>query len=106
DHTVSLGVYFSDPDGNGLEVYYELPRSEWKRERPFTGATQEEKGRFAGPWDEVAASDGAGRDPSLIARPSAARKRRGVTLRSTMSSAPTNSASEPVASPRPASIAS
>jgi catechol 2,3-dioxygenase len=53
DHTVSLGVYFSDPDGNGLEVYYELPRSQWKRERPFTGATQEEKGRFAGPWDEV-----------------------------------------------------
>src|SRR5262245_53269728 len=28
DHTISLGVYFSDPDGNGLEVYYELPRSE------------------------------------------------------------------------------
>jgi len=53
DHTVSLGVYFSDPDGNGLEVYYELPRSQWKRERPFTGATQEEKGRFPGPWDEV-----------------------------------------------------
>ena len=46
-------VHFSDPDGNGLEVYYELPRSEWKRDRPFTGATQEEKGRFPGPWDEV-----------------------------------------------------
>src|SRR6267142_2252628 len=44
DHTISLGVYFSDPDGNGLEVYYELPRSQWKRERPFTGSTQEEKG--------------------------------------------------------------
>ena len=53
DHTVSLGIYFSDTDGNGLEVYYELPRSEWKRDRPFTGATQEEKGRFPGPWDEV-----------------------------------------------------
>ena len=53
DHTISIGVYFSDPDGNGLEVYYELPRSQWKRERPFTGATQEEKGRFPGPWDEV-----------------------------------------------------
>ena len=48
-----IGVYFSDPDGNGLEVYYELPRSQWKRERPFTGATPEEKGRFPGPWDEV-----------------------------------------------------
>ena len=51
DHTVSIGIYFSDPDGNGLEVYYELPRSQWHRERPFSekGA----KGRFPGPWDEA-----------------------------------------------------
>jgi catechol 2,3-dioxygenase len=49
DHTVSIGVYFSDPDGNGLEVYYELPRSEWKQDRPFTGGGA--KGRFPGPWD-------------------------------------------------------
>jgi catechol 2,3-dioxygenase len=53
DHTVSIGVYFADPDGNGLEVYYELPRSEWQRDRPFSGATDAEKGRFPGPWDEV-----------------------------------------------------
>jgi len=53
DHTVSIGVYFADPDGNGLEVYYELPRSEWRRERPFTNATEAEKGRFPGPWDEI-----------------------------------------------------
>jgi catechol 2,3-dioxygenase len=51
DHTVSIGVYFSDPDGNGLEVYYELPRSEWHRDRPFSGEGQ--KGRFPGPWDEA-----------------------------------------------------
>jgi len=50
DHTVSIGVYFADPDGNGLEVYYELPRSQWHRERPFS--EQGEKGRFPGPWDE------------------------------------------------------
>ena len=51
DHTVSIGLYFDDPDGNGLEVYYEQPRSEWHRERPFSekGA----KGRFPGPWDEA-----------------------------------------------------
>ena len=51
DHTVSIGLYFDDPDGNGLEVYYEQPRSEWQRERPFSekGA----KGRFPGPWDEA-----------------------------------------------------
>jgi catechol 2,3-dioxygenase len=51
DHTVSIGIYFDDPDGNGLEVYYELPRSEWHRDRPFSGAGQ--KGRFPGPWDDL-----------------------------------------------------
>jgi catechol 2,3-dioxygenase len=51
DHTISIGVYFSDPDGNGLEVYYELPRSEWRRDTPFSG--DGEKGRFPGPWDEM-----------------------------------------------------
>jgi catechol 2,3-dioxygenase len=51
DHKVSIGIYFSDPDGNGLEVYYELPRSEWRRDRPFSG--DGDKGRFPGPWDEM-----------------------------------------------------
>jgi len=51
DHTVSLGIYFSDPDGNGLEVYYELPREAWNQDRPFTGGGA--KGRFSGPWDEA-----------------------------------------------------
>ena len=31
DHGVSLGVYFCDPDGNELETYYELPKSEWEK---------------------------------------------------------------------------
>ena len=51
DHTISIGIYFADPDGNGLEVYYELPRSEWHRDRPFYG--DGEKGRFPGPWDAL-----------------------------------------------------
>ena len=29
DHGLSLGVYFKDPEGNELETYYELPKSEW-----------------------------------------------------------------------------
>ena len=29
DHGISLGVYFLDPDGNKVEVYYELPRDKW-----------------------------------------------------------------------------
>ncbi len=52
DHSVSIGIYFDDPDGNGLEAYFELPRSEWNRERPFSEAGG--KGRFPGPWDEAA----------------------------------------------------
>jgi catechol 2,3-dioxygenase len=29
DHGVSEAIYLSDPDGNGLEVYVDRPRSEW-----------------------------------------------------------------------------
>ncbi len=31
DHGLSLGVYLLDPDDNEIEVYYELPSSEWNR---------------------------------------------------------------------------
>ena len=38
DHGISLGVYFLDPDGNGNEVYYELPRNQWPAgDSLFTG---------------------------------------------------------------------
>lgn len=29
DHIVSEAIYFSDPDGNGIEVYRDRPRSQW-----------------------------------------------------------------------------
>ena len=29
DHGISMGIYFLDPDGNEIEVFYELPKSEW-----------------------------------------------------------------------------
>jgi catechol 2,3-dioxygenase len=29
DHGVTLTVYLSDPDGNGIELYYDRPREEW-----------------------------------------------------------------------------
>lgn len=29
DHYVSEALYISDPDGNGIEVYYDRPSSEW-----------------------------------------------------------------------------
>jgi hypothetical protein len=27
DHICQRSIYFSDPDGNGLEIYYEMPRA-------------------------------------------------------------------------------
>ena len=32
DHGLSLGIYISDPDGNEIEVYYEMPVEEWPEE--------------------------------------------------------------------------
>ena len=40
DHGVSLGVYILDPDDNEIEVYHELPKSDWK--------SPEGKGLFGG----------------------------------------------------------
>ncbi|HVT19235.1 MAG TPA: VOC family protein [Thermoanaerobaculia bacterium] len=31
DHGVSEAVYLSDPDGNGLELYWDKPREQWPR---------------------------------------------------------------------------
>jgi catechol 2,3-dioxygenase len=31
DHGVSEAIYFSDPDGNGIEIYRDRPREEWPR---------------------------------------------------------------------------
>lgn len=30
DHHVSEALYLNDPDGNGIEIYYDRPKSEWK----------------------------------------------------------------------------
>ena len=39
DHLVSEALYFDDPDGNGIEVYRDRPRSEWQYEngKPVLG---------------------------------------------------------------------
>ncbi len=52
DHGISLGIYLRDPDGNGVEVYYELPREEWPREDHVFTRELVGTGRFPGPWDE------------------------------------------------------
>ena len=36
DHGVSEALYLRDPDGNGIELYWDRPRSEWPRESDGT----------------------------------------------------------------------
>ena len=52
DHGISIGIYFHDPDGNGLEVSYELPRSEWPNNEKVFSSEARQRGLFPGPWDE------------------------------------------------------
>ena len=32
DHGVSEALYLRDPDGNGLELYWDRPRDQWPRD--------------------------------------------------------------------------
>ena len=32
DHGVSEAIYLADPDGNGVELYWDRPRAEWPRD--------------------------------------------------------------------------
>jgi len=51
DHGLSIGIYFRDPDGNGLEVSYELPREQWPRQERVFQPDVVGLGCFPGPWD-------------------------------------------------------
>ena len=48
-HGLSLGIYFRDPDGYGVEN--ELPREQWSREERILDHDVVGLGRFPGPWD-------------------------------------------------------
>jgi len=52
DHGISIGIYLRDPDGTGVEVSYELPRSQWPRHERLFAEDPVELGNFPGPWDE------------------------------------------------------
>jgi catechol 2,3-dioxygenase len=62
DHLVSEALYLSDPDGNGIEIYRDRPRSEWR---------QDENGQLAMATipldldDVMSAAAGATEIPSL-----------------------------------------
>lgn len=60
DHGISLGIYFHDPDGNGIEAYFELPRSQWYRQEKLFLHGDGPKGSFPGPWEEALAKAQAG----------------------------------------------
>jgi catechol 2,3-dioxygenase len=51
DHGISLGIYLRDPDGNGVEVFYEMPRAEWPVDYHVFTREKTGQGRFRGPWD-------------------------------------------------------
>ena len=57
DHGISLGIYIHDPDGNGIEVYYEIPRSQWHSQEHIFSSEGRRRGRFPGPWDEFVRAD-------------------------------------------------
>ena len=52
DHGISVGIYFRDPDGNGIEVSYELPRDQWPLHDKIFSSQERPRGLFPGPWDE------------------------------------------------------
>jgi catechol 2,3-dioxygenase len=65
DHGISLGIYLRDPDGNGVEVFYEMPRAEWPVDYNVFTREKTGNGRFPGPWDsEISRADApaAGKD--------------------------------------------
>ena len=49
ENTFSMGIYFTDPDGNGIEVYYEAPGMPWR---------QAWEGTYPREMEEAAASEG------------------------------------------------
>ena len=61
DHGHAIGIYIRDPDGNGIEVSYEMPSEEWGHDENnhMIGATK--RGRLSGPWDAEIARDAVAR---------------------------------------------
>ena len=64
DHGLSLGIYFRDPDGNGLEVSYELPREKWPRQDQVFAPDVVNLGLFPGPWEDDPKYGGRRRAPA------------------------------------------
>ena len=53
DHGHAIGIYIREPDGNGIELSYEMPVSEWDHNENGYMIGGTEHGRLSGPWDEL-----------------------------------------------------
>ena len=60
DHGVSEALYLRDPDGNGIELYWDRPRSEWPRA---------EDGSLQMVTERIDLADLRAEGPSLAAKP-------------------------------------
>ena len=58
DHGVSESVYLADPDGNGVELYRDRPRSEWPRAADGNPAMYTERLDLGALLHEADAADG------------------------------------------------
>jgi catechol 2,3-dioxygenase len=67
DHGISLGIYLRDPDGNGVEVFYEMPRAEWPVDYNVFTREKTGTGRFPGPWDAEIGRGGSAARPQAAA---------------------------------------
>ena len=59
DHGHAIGIYIRDPDGNGIELSYEMPAGQWGHDESGYMIGGTEKGRLSGPWDEEIARQAA-----------------------------------------------
>jgi len=66
DHGVSEALYLRDPDGNGIELYWDRPRSEWPREADGTIRMITERLDLKA---LLAAADAAAAEPQRAASP-------------------------------------
>jgi catechol 2,3-dioxygenase len=61
DHAVSEAFYLSDPEGNGIEVYHDRPRAEWRKDgegRIIMTTVRMDMGAMAAEGQEQGVGDG------------------------------------------------
>ncbi|MBX9808897.1 VOC family protein, partial [Candidatus Gracilibacteria bacterium] len=60
DHSATEAFYFSDPEGNGLELYYDRPRSEWKYKdgKPVMGSSYIDVNQYLKKYKDLPISEG------------------------------------------------